>query len=199
MKYIELRQKIKSDIFSLQDLKNSHFKVYPYQLSEWTAKNLLIKLKNGVYLFADKKDDITKEVIAFNIYQPSYVSMEWVLSKYNLIPEMVYHVTSITNKATRKLENDFGVFIYRHVKKELFFGYEKVKKDNQVFLLATPEKALFDYLYLNASKIKNKDDVNELRLNKSNLKKIKINKLREYSQFVDSKCNMEHILKLIFN
>jgi hypothetical protein len=198
MKYTELRQKIKTPVFSLQDLKIAGLKIYPYQLSKWSDNNYLIKLKNGIYLFADKKESVLKEHVAFNICQPSYVSLEWALSSYGLIPEMVYNVTSITARATREYNNDFGGFIYRHVKKELFFGYTKIVKNGQTFLLAEPEKALLDYLYLNAHKIKTEDDVEELRLNEFNLKKLNKSKLKKYSESFPEKCGMKNMLKLIF-
>jgi predicted transcriptional regulator of viral defense system len=198
MKYIELRQKIKTPIFSLQDLKVAGFKVRSRQLSEWADNNYLIKLKNGVYLFADKKEAVLKEHVAFNICQPSYVSLEWALSIYGLIPETVYNVTSITVRATREYNNDLGGFIYRHVKKELFFGYNKITKNSQTFLLAEPEKALLDYLYLNAHKIKTEDDIEELRLNEFNLKKLNKSKIKKYSGAFPVKSGVKNILKLIF-
>jgi len=198
MKYIELRKNMKSSIFSLQDLKIMGLKVYPYQLSVWVKKAYLIKLKNGLYLFADKQDSILIEQLAFNIYQPSYISLEWALSGYGLIPEMVYNATSITSKTTREYKNDLGTFIYKHIKKELFFGYQKISKNNQIHLLAEPEKALLDYLYFNASKIKNKNDIEGLRLNNFNLQKLDKKKIKKYSKYFPLKYNIENILKLIF-
>jgi predicted transcriptional regulator of viral defense system len=118
MKYIELRQKIDSNIFSLQDLKIQACHVSSLQLTRWVDKGYLIKLRNGVYLFADRKEQTLKEYMAFLIYQPSYISLEWALSLYGLIPEIVFNVTSITSQASRKYENATVVFTYRHLKKD---------------------------------------------------------------------------------
>ncbi len=197
MKYIELRQKINSNIFSLQDLKIQACQVSSLQLTRWVDKGYLIKLKNGVYLFADKKEQTLKEHIAFSIYQSSYVSLEWALSLYAMIPEIVYNVSSITSKASRKYKNDMGVFTYRHLKKDLFFGYIKINKNGQVYLLAEKEKALLDYIYLNSHKIKNIYDVEELRLNINALQKLNKTKIKNYSKFYPKKNNIEKILKLI--
>jgi hypothetical protein len=90
-----------------------------------------------------------------------------------------------------------GVFIYRHLKNNLFFGYTKINKNGQVYLLAEREKALLDYIYLNSHKIKNIDDVEELRLNSNALKKISKTKIKKYSKFYPKKNNIEKILKLI--
>jgi len=187
MKYIDLMNKIKEPIFSLQDLKLLNFKVYPYQLSEWARQGYIIKLKNGLYALADKKMDLKNECIAFNLYQPSYVSMEWALAKYGLIPEMVYNCTSITAKATRVFKNEFGVFSFRNIKKELFFGYEKINDKGQIYLMAEPEKALFDYVYLNSARINNQDDIKELRLNEFTFKDLNQTKLKKYFSVANNK------------
>jgi predicted transcriptional regulator of viral defense system len=197
MKYIKLSQKINSNIFSLQDLKIQGCHVSSLQLTRWVDKGYLIKLKNGVYLFADRKEQTLKEYIAFSIYQSSYISLEWALSLYGMIPEVVYSVTSVTSRTSRKYENAMGVFIYRHLKNNLFFGYTKINKNGQVYLLAEREKALLDYIYLNSHKIKNIDDVEELRLNSNALKKISKTKIKKYSKFYPKKNNIEKILKLI--
>ncbi len=199
MKYIELRQKLKTNIFSWQDIRIAGLNVYPYQLSKWTKAGYLIKLKNNSYLFADRKEEVIKEHVAFSIYQPSYVSLEWALSEYGLIPEMVYNVTSVSSRATRKYKNELGTFIYRHIKEDLFFGYNKINKDGQVYLLAEPEKALLDYLYFNYHRIKNKADIEELRLNQFNVKKLDRAKIKRYSKLIPKKYNIEKIVELIFN
>lgn len=197
MKYIDLAKNIKDPIFSLQDLKIAGLKVYPYQLSEWVKKGYLIKLKNGIYAISEKSESLANEYIAFNLYQPSYVSLEWALSKYGLIPEMVYNITSITTKTSRSFKNKFGIFIFKRIRKELFFGYNKINKDGQVYLMAEPEKALFDYIYLNSPRIKNQDDIRELRLNEAALKELDKKKLKQYFSAANNKKVMK-IFDLLF-
>ncbi len=196
MKYIELIKKLKDPIFSLQDLKLTGLNIYPYQLSEWSKKGYIIKLKNGVYALAEKKELLKSEYIAFNLYQPSYVSLEWALAKYGLIPEMVYNCTSVTTKTTRVFKNEFGMFSFKRVKQELFFGYNKINDNGLVYLMAEPEKALADYVYLNSSRINNKEDIQELRLNEFALKGLSRKKLKKYFLAADNKKIMK-ILKLL--
>jgi len=197
MKYNELITKIKNPIFSLHDLKMLDLKVYPYQLSNWVDKKYLIRLKNGLYVISIRKENLKNEFIAHNLYQPSYISLEWVLAKYGLIPEMIYNCTSITSKTTRTFKNAFGAFIFRHVKKELFFGYKEEVYNNQTYLIAEPEKALLDYLYLNSSKINNQDDVDELRFNYSSLDELSYEKIKKYSVKFSSE-KLKKIINLIF-
>lgn len=186
MKYTELIKKINTPIFSLNDLQLEKLTIFPYQLREWSKKGYIIKLKNGIYAFSNQSSEILIEHISFILYQPSYISLEWALANYGLIPEAVYSPTAITTRATRTFNNKFGHFIYRHVKKDLFFGYRKIKKGRQIYLIAEPEKALVDYLYLNSAKIKNKYDVEELRLNKFTLKELDKNKIKRICQRINS-------------
>jgi hypothetical protein len=98
--------------------------------------------------------------------------MESILSQYGLIPEMVYAQTGITTKTTRKFSNIFGNFTYRHIQPKLFFGYMPIETQFGKYLIAEPEKALLDYFYFNSGKIKNKKDIEELRINCDELRRI---------------------------
>lgn len=197
MKYNEIFNTVREPILSLQDIKLAGLSVFPYQLSSWSKKGYITKLKNGLYLFNERKDSVSGESIAFTVYQPSYVSLERALSRYGIIPEMVYNVTSITSKTTRTFKNDMGIFVYRHIKKGLFFGYRKVDDGKGVYLLAEPEKALLDYLYLNLAKLRDKTDIEELRLNRFSLDEtINKEKLMQYTNVFDNK-KLNRILKFV--
>lgn len=113
----------------------------------------LISLKKGLYLSEryllsqpDKKAYF--EYLANILYFPSYLSLEYVLSAYSLIPEGIYAFTSISLKSSRVFENKLGIFVYRNVKEELFCGYSKVSKGSFSVHLASKAKTLFDFLYL---------------------------------------------------
>jgi hypothetical protein len=97
------------------------------------------------------------------------LSLESALSNYGFIPEMVYAHVCVTAKTNRTFENDFGRFIYRHLKNGLFWGYREVKTDTGWYLIAEPEKAVLDYLYLNLSEIRKESDFDNIRFNKDRL------------------------------
>lgn len=196
MKYIELLKNLKEPVFSIQDLKISGYKVIPSQLSTSLKKGWIIKLKNGFYVLEGRKDQVLPENIAFRLYQPSYISLEWALSTYGLIPEIVYNVTSVTAKITRKFKNNFGLFIYKNIKKDLFWGYKKEEKNGQFYLIALPEKALLDYIYLNKSEINTDADIHELRLNKESLRSLDWQKMKEYLKIFNNKKITEIIEKI---
>ena len=64
------------------------------------TEDLFIKLRNGLYTL--RSDPPNELEIANRIYGPSYISLEYALAYYRLIPETVYTITSATTKITRK-------------------------------------------------------------------------------------------------
>jgi hypothetical protein len=188
MKYIDLSKVIKGPYFSRSDLVSQGQKIFGYQLHLWVKKGYLLKLRNGVYAFAKDRERIKGEEIAALIYQPSYLSLESALAWYGFIPEMVYARVSVTARTNRTFTNDFGTFIYRHVKAELFWGYVEIKTDHGHYLLAEPEKALLDYLYLNLSRIRSDADFENIRLNSDRLnERLDADKFLKYLSAFDVK------------
>jgi len=116
-----------------------------YFLEQQVHEGLLTRLKRGVY--ALKTDLPSEEEIANKLYMPSYISFEYALAYYNLIPEMPYTITSATTKPTRLFTLQEKAFSYRSIKEEAYTGYSLQKVGERQFLIAEPEKALVDYLY----------------------------------------------------
>lgn len=131
-------------------------------LNYWSKKlvdeGVLIKLKSGLYapryyvdMMSQNENDKMRylEYIANRLLSPSYLSLEYVLSKNNILAEAVFKITSVTTKSTRTYETELGTFVYRNVKESLFCGYKRVVwRDKQIWE-ATKEKALQDWKYLN--------------------------------------------------
>jgi len=140
---------MKKGIFSREEAQVVAFDTAPdtlkLQLHQWVKSGELMTLKRGLYLFTDKKVD--KVEIARYLYSPCYISLEYALNLYGLIPDVPFAITLITPKTTRKFNTVFGQFIYRSIKKEVFFGFDEVT------LIAEKEKSLTDYLYLNSSQL----------------------------------------------
>lgn len=107
----------------------------------------LIRLKRGLYVVSNEVSGkpVNACLCANHIYGPSYVSQQWALRWYGLIPERVYTMTSVTTKRTRLFENSLGRFTYEQVKPEYFaIGIDSVEEDGIAFLMASREKALCD-------------------------------------------------------
>lgn len=159
-----------------------------YFLIEQTKTGLFKKLRRGLY--ALKTDLPSEEEIANALYKPSYISFEYALAYYNIIPEMTYHITSATTRPTRSFIIDEKGFFYFTIKKEAYTGYTLIKNVNKSILIAEPEKALADYLYFVSI---GKKPFNE-RLNTDLLNK---EKLFQYAKLYKRKVIMQLIKKLI--
>lgn len=143
----------------------------------FVSKNYLLSIQANFAL-----RDNYLQYIAGIIYQPSYLSLEYVLSLKGLIPEAIYSYTSIAMKTTRDFKNKLGKFNYQNIKDDLFGGFEVSEFDGgKRIRIATKAKSLFDYLYLkkfeSLSRLKyeleeglrinwfefNNDDINEFK------------------------------------
>ena len=75
------------------------------------------------------------------------------MNYYGIIPDIPGTYTSVTSRTTKYFKNSFGNFTYQKIKPNFFTGYETRSEKNVSFNIATPEKALVDYLYLNKNSI----------------------------------------------
>ena len=108
-------------------------------------KGAFLRLKAG--LFGLKNNLPSDYAIANRLYFPSYISLDTALSYYSLIPETVYTITSVTPKPTREFEVNGRAFDYRRIKKQAFAGYIPKEIYGETVYIATPEKAVADFLY----------------------------------------------------
>ena len=107
----------------------------------------LLQLTRGIY---ETDKNAPGYCLAGAIFGPSYLSFDYALSFYGLIPEAVYTFTSATfdKKKVREQENHFGRFTYRDVPPEAYpFGISIKEENGYVYQMATQEKALCDKLY----------------------------------------------------
>lgn len=166
MKFIEFKEKLKKlSIFSLSDINVINPEFHRNQLTEWLSKGYIKKIKKGYYFFSDVTiDDAFLYMTSNKIYAPSYVSMEIVLANHEFIPESVYGITAITTRKTKIITTDLGVFMYRNIKKNLFFGYNLEKRIDGVYKIASKEKAMLDFLYFNPN-LESDLAIQEMRFN----------------------------------
>lgn len=106
----------------------------------------LIRLKQGCYCVSPKVSGVALDqgAIANQLYGPSYLSLEMALAHYELIPEAVMGMTSVVTGRSKRYITPIGWFTYQNIPESLFgLG---VRTENG-HLIASPEKALCDYLY----------------------------------------------------
>ena len=180
-------------LFSPQDftpiVKNKQ--VFHNQISQWKKSGLLVPLKKGAYVLNgdDRKMTPSKEYIANQLVFPSYISMEYALSFYGIIPERVYQTTSVTAKKTVTFENSIGTFSYRSLQSNIYFGYKSIVDENgMTIFIAEQEKALLDFLYFKLPFIDpQSNDLLQESYRMENLEKLDLQRIEQYAQRFNSK------------
>lgn len=122
-------------------------------LSRWVKKGHIIRLKKGVYMTRHfyemhRNHASFAPAISSVVFPQSYVSLEYILQRANVLTEITFPITAITPKNTRKIENILGTFVYRHIKLSLYTGFKQASFFGVIFNQASVAKALFDYFYL---------------------------------------------------
>ena len=167
MNYLSFRELFKDfTIVSIADIRNADPTFQRRRLNDWQDKGYLRKVLKGWYIFSDRAlSEDTMFEMANRIYAPAYVSLETALAMRGFIPDAVYGITSVTTRPTRSFTTSVGTFLYRTVKPRLFFGYQVEQYNGQShYNLATPEKAILDYFYLNPG-LAGAEDFAALRIN----------------------------------
>ena len=160
------------------------------KLSRDVRDKKLTKIINGLY---ETEQTTPGYLLAGSIYGPSYISFEYAMSYYGLIPERVTTITCATfDKKKKKVFNtSFGTFTYRDIP-PLAYPEEIILKteDNYSYQIASPEKSLCDKLYTlkplnNYSNLENML-FNDLRIDKENFNKLNIEKIEKLSNLYHS-------------
>lgn len=154
MNYAEFRQCVQPyPVITGQVLTLLGLDAWPTRmnLQRWQTKGKVIRLRRDVYVLnpEDARLAPSRMVMAGEMYPPSYLSLEYALGLYGMIPERVTDMTSITAKKPMIFANAYGTFRYQHIKPEAFSGFRMEQDEKGLpYFLATPEKALLDFVYL---------------------------------------------------
>lgn len=120
------------------------------RISALLADGSLVRVRKGLYVFGERyrRSPLSREALANLVYGPSYVSLDFALSRYALIPERVEDVTSVTTGEKRFFTTPFGVFSYQSLSLRRYTtGIRWAGEGNIRYLMASPEKALVDKLW----------------------------------------------------
>ncbi|MGZ5424973.1 MAG: type IV toxin-antitoxin system AbiEi family antitoxin domain-containing protein [Candidatus Aminicenantales bacterium] len=147
---IDVRNRIPAEIFDYQNLTDALKELSSPRdkITDMLRQGVIIRIKKGLYIFGDKfrRCPYSKELLANLVYGPSYVSLDYALAYYGLIPERVEALTSVTPSRPRRFSTPVGLFVYRRIPAGAYeAGMARVEVEHdQAFLIATPEKALAD-------------------------------------------------------
>ena len=147
------------------------------KLSRMVKSGEYTRIVKGLY---ETDSTIPGYLLAGSIYGPSYLSFEFALSYYGLIPEAVYTFTSATydKKKKKEFKTPFGAFTYRDVPKDVFhLGVNLMQEGAYSYWIASAEKALCDTLYTK-SPVSNQKELlkllfDDMRLDEEEFEKLK--------------------------
>ncbi len=114
-------------------------------LARLAATRHVVRLRRGVWAFRDRVD-----LLALPEYLtspcPSYVSLQSALYLHGVIDQVPAVTYAVSLARTRRYTTPLGTVSIHHVDPGFFFGFENAGSSGG--RLATPEKALVDFLYL---------------------------------------------------
>lgn len=111
-------------------------------LNRLSKRGVLERASDGVYIVPGSAVNV--ERVAGQLYFPSYLSFESALSRFGVLNLVPFTLTFATIRKTKSIDLLHRQVAYRHIKKDLFFGFDM--KDG--VYVAEPEKALLDLVYL---------------------------------------------------
>jgi hypothetical protein len=189
-------------IVTYEILKNlfNHYKAPDMKIKRMSDNGEIIKLTKNLY---ETEINTPGYLVANAIYTPSYLSFDYALSYYGLIPETVYVYTSATyNKKKKKnYTNALGTFTYRDVPSQVYpYGINIINEGDYSYVIATPEKAICDKLYT-LKPVKNKKEMkfllfNDLRIDNAMFKELNFEDLNILCDIYKS-TNMKLLKKVI--
>ena len=141
------------DVFSSTDIDVSidKSKFSKYGLTKRAIANKeILKIRRGLYCLNSKyrRRPLNTFAIAQRVVGPSYISLESALSYHGWIPEAVYSCTNVTSNVSKKFDTQVGLFSYAKVPQKILYAeVNRHTENNNAFFMATPIKALADYVY----------------------------------------------------
>ena len=148
----KLRRRIDREVFDYRQLLDclDEYAKPRDKISALLASGFLLRVRKGLYVFGEtwRRQPVAREGLANLIYGPSYISLEYALAYYGMIPERVETVTSVTTGKARRFQTPFGLFTYRPLSAARYAaGMTLTESGSGAFFIATPEKALVDFVW----------------------------------------------------
>ncbi|MCK4947486.1 MAG: type IV toxin-antitoxin system AbiEi family antitoxin domain-containing protein [Candidatus Aureabacteria bacterium] len=116
-------------------------------------QGLLIKVQRGIWAEADSRISPYSIIPFLTPRHRAYVSFVSALHLHGMIEQIPQVITLASTSHTRTVYTKMGTFAIHQIAPQFFKGFDWYHGDGN-FLIAQPEKALVDSLYLSAHKKK---------------------------------------------
>ena len=192
----------------MMDLLRDYQRPYD-KISELVKKGQLTPVKNGLYIPGPNTKTLKPEpfMVANHLRGPSYVSLEAALSYWDLIPERVYEVSSVTTKSSKTYSTPLGRFSYFRAPLPYYaFGIKSVALTaRQVVLMASPEKALCDKIVMTSGILLRSTRqvqeflIDDLRIGEEQLQKLDVKEITSWIDNAPKKSSLNLLVKMLSN
>jgi len=149
----EIRMKSKTEEVDYQFIMNClrDYRAPRDKVTKLLASGSLIRIKKGLYVFGQNwaRRPYNLATLANMIYGPSYISLEYALQYYGMIPEHVHEITCMTTRRGKQFQTPVARFSYFHLPKRKYaigFNWVSFSTYHGAFI-ASKEKSLADLLY----------------------------------------------------
>ena len=124
------------DIQDRQSLRRS--------LMYYAKKGMLLNPRKGIYT----KLKYNEQEMACSLLKPSYISLEYVLSRIGVTFQFCKDITCISYQ-NRIIETDGRSYVFRQINPMIWTNLLGIEQRDNI-AIATPERAFLDMLYLSA-------------------------------------------------
>jgi predicted transcriptional regulator of viral defense system len=159
-------------------------------LRRLARKGMITHLSRGRWLVNERIDRLALAEL-ISAPWPAYVSLQSALFHHGLIEQIPSVLYAVTPARPRRLRTPLGTISFHHMPPELFTGFELSSRSDAK--IATPEKALFDMLYLAPGRSRVFSNQPELTFPRG----FQWGRLREYTKLMKSSGRRAYIAERI--
>ena len=117
-------------------------------LRRYEARGLVERVSTKIYINHFNQQFSPRDLV--NVLRPrSYISLESALVERGIITQSPSILTCVTPGYPQSFRGKSVSIVYRKISPELYWGYEEKATRYNKYLIAEPEKALLDWIYLN--------------------------------------------------
>lgn len=148
-------------------------------LRRLAAEGMIVHLSRGRWLVNRKIDRLALPELILAPHQ-AYVSLQSALFHHGMIEQIPSIIYAVTPRRARRVRTPLGTISFHRMPPELFRGFELSPRSDAK--IATPEKALFDLLYLAPGRSRIFSKLPELTVPR----RFQWHRLKEYTELVKS-------------
>jgi predicted transcriptional regulator of viral defense system len=105
------------------------------------------QVREGLWAIGPNRPDPFAIIGELTRPHPAYVSFLSALNHHGIIDQIPREISVASLDRAHRIETDLGTFAIHHLRPELFGGWQETSRGR----VATPEKAIFDLMYVSAA------------------------------------------------